>query len=137
MINIDIVDVVVSVKQVVELWWVGLEMVWLMVNNFELVVVILCIVEKLWMMGIDVFLIGDFYYNGYQLLIQELVCVEVLVKYCINLGNVGFGKKKDIQFVQLIEFVICYDKLVCIGVNWGLLDQLLVVCLMDENSQCV
>lgn len=49
----------------VELWWVGLEMVWLMVNNFELVVVILCIVEKLWMMGIDVFLIGDFYYNGY------------------------------------------------------------------------
>lgn len=136
MINIDMFDVVFSVKQVVELWCVGLEMVWLIVNIVEVVVVILCIVDKLVMMGIDVLLIGDFYYNGYQLFIVELVCVEVLVKYCINLGNVGFGKKKDLQFVQLIEFVICYNKLVCIGVNWGLLDQVLVVRLMDENSLC-
>jgi (E)-4-hydroxy-3-methylbut-2-enyl-diphosphate synthase len=47
------------------------------------------------MMGIDVPLIGDFHYNGHQLLAGEPACAEALAKYRINPGNVGFGKKKD------------------------------------------
>ncbi|WP_167702352.1 flavodoxin-dependent (E)-4-hydroxy-3-methylbut-2-enyl-diphosphate synthase, partial [Xanthomonas axonopodis] len=56
-------------------------------------------------------------------------------KYRINPGNVGFGKKKDLQFAQLIEFAIKYGKPVRIGANWGSLDQSLAAQLMDENSQ--
>jgi len=49
-------------------------------------------------------------------------------------GNVGFGKKKDLQFAQLIEFAIRYNKPVRIGANWGSLDQALAAKLMDENN---
>ena len=47
----------------------------------------------------------------------------------------GFGKKKDTQFAQLIEFAIQYGKPVRIGANWGSLDQALAARLMDENAQ--
>ncbi|WP_159065479.1 flavodoxin-dependent (E)-4-hydroxy-3-methylbut-2-enyl-diphosphate synthase, partial [Xanthomonas citri] len=65
----------------------------------------------------------------------EPACAEALAKYRINPGNVGFGKKKDLQFGQLIEFAIKYGKPVRIGANWGSLDQSLAAQLMDENSQ--
>jgi (E)-4-hydroxy-3-methylbut-2-enyl-diphosphate synthase len=87
------------------------------------------------MMGINVPLIGDFHYNGHQLLTQEPACAQALAKYRINPGNVGFGKKRDTQFAQLIEFAIRYNKPVRIGANWGSLDQSLAARLMDENSQ--
>ena len=93
------------------------------------------IVDKLAMMGIEVPLIGDFHYNGHQLLSAEPACAEALAKYRINPGNVGFGKKKDLQFAQLIEFAIRYGKPVRIGANWGSLDQSLAARLMDENTQ--
>lgn len=56
-------------------------------------------------------------------------------KYRINPGNVGFGKKRDLQFGQLIECAIRYGKPVRIGANWGSLDQTLAAQLMDENSR--
>ncbi|WP_183153094.1 flavodoxin-dependent (E)-4-hydroxy-3-methylbut-2-enyl-diphosphate synthase [Xanthomonas hortorum] len=124
-----------SVKQVSELWRAGSEMVRLTVNNAESAAAIPRIVDKLRMMGIEVPLIGDFHYNGHQLLAAEPACAEALAKYRINPGNVGFGKKKDLQFAQLIEFAIKYDKPVRIGANWGSLDQSLAAQLMDENSQ--
>ena len=92
------------------------------------------IVDKLLMMGVEVPMIGDFHYNGHQLLANEPACAEALAKYRINPGNVGFGKKRDTQFAQLIEFAIRYGKPVRIGVNWGSLDQSLAAQLMDENA---
>jgi (E)-4-hydroxy-3-methylbut-2-enyl-diphosphate synthase len=62
-------------------------------------------------------------------------CAEALAKYRINPGNVGFGKKRDLQFAQLIEFAIRYGKPVRIGANWGSLDQALATELMDENAR--
>ncbi|TQU88084.1 4-hydroxy-3-methylbut-2-en-1-yl diphosphate synthase, partial [Xanthomonas perforans] len=124
-----------SVKQVADLWRAGSEMVRLTVNNAESAAAIPRIVDKLRMMGIEVPLIGDFHYNGHQLLAAEPACAEALAKYRINPGNVGFGKKKDLQFGQLIEFAIKYGKPVRIGANWGSLDQSLAAQLMDENSQ--
>ncbi len=135
MTNTDTADVASTVKQVAELWRAGSELVRVTVNNAESAAAVPRIVEKLAMMGIDVPLIGDFHYNGHTLLSNEPACAEGLAKYRINPGNVGFGKKRDTQFAQLIEFAIQYGKPVRIGANWGSLDQSLAATLMDENAQ--
>ena len=133
MTNTDTADVAGSVRQVAELWRAGSEMVRLTVNTPEAAAAIPRIREKLLMMGVDVPLIGDFHYNGHQLLAGEPACAEALAKYRINPGNVGFGKKKDTQFASIIEKAIEYGKPVRIGANWGSLDQALAARLMDEN----
>lgn len=135
MTNTDTADVAGTTKQVAELWRAGSELVRVTVNNAESAAAIPRIVEKLAMMGIAVPIIGDFHYNGHQLLAAEPACAETLAKYRINPGNVGFGRKRDTQFAQLIEFAIRYDKPVRIGANWGSLDQSLAAQLMDENAQ--
>src|SRR3546814_3312687 len=111
------------VKQVSDLWRAGSELVLVTVNIPESAAAVPRIVEKLAMMGIEVPVIGDFHYNGHQLLANEPACAEALAKYRINPGNVGFGKKRDTQFAQLIEFALQYGKPVRIGANWGSLDQ--------------
>ncbi len=135
MTNTDTADVAATTKQVAELWRAGSELVRVTVNNAESAAAVPRIVEKLAMMGIEVPIIGDFHYNGHQLLAAEPACAEALAKYRINPGNVGFGRKRDTQFAQLIEFAIRYDKPVRIGANWGSLDQSLAAQLMDENAQ--
>ncbi|AKC85479.1 flavodoxin-dependent (E)-4-hydroxy-3-methylbut-2-enyl-diphosphate synthase [Pseudoxanthomonas suwonensis] len=133
MTNTDTADVAASVKQVAELWRAGSELVRLTVNTPEAAAAIPRIREKLEMMGVDVPLIGDFHYNGHQLLAGEPACAQALAKYRINPGNVGFGRKKDVQFASIIEKALEYGKPVRIGANWGSLDQALAARLMDEN----
>src|SRR5690606_1279315 len=135
MTNTDTADVASTTKQVAELWRAGSELVRVTVNNAESAAALPRIVDKLAMMGVNVPIIGDFHYNGHTLLANEPACAEALAKYRINPGNVGFGKKKDTQFAQLIEFAIRYGKPVRIGANWGSLDQALAARLMDENAQ--
>ncbi len=135
MTNTDTSDVASTAKQIGELWRAGSELVRVTVNTAEAANAIPRIVERLAMMGISVPIIGDFHYNGHQLLAGAPACAEALGKYRINPGNVGFGKKKDTQFAQLIEFACRYDKPVRIGANWGSLDQTLAARLMDENAQ--
>jgi (E)-4-hydroxy-3-methylbut-2-enyl-diphosphate synthase len=134
MTNTDTGDVASTTKQVAELWRAGSELVRITVNNAESAAAVPRIVDKLAMMGVTVPLIGDFHYNGHTLLANEPACAEALAKYRINPGNVGFGKKRDTQFAQLIEFAIEYGKPVRIGANWGSLDQSLAATLMDENA---
>ncbi|MDD9334379.1 MAG: (E)-4-hydroxy-3-methylbut-2-enyl-diphosphate synthase, partial [Bartonella sp.] len=55
--------------------------------------------------------------------------------YRINPGNVGFGAKKDKQFIQIIQMARHYRKPIRIGVNWGSLDHVLLTRLMDENAR--
>ena len=50
-------------------------------------------------------------------------------------GNVGRGARRDEKFASMIELACRYDKAVRIGVNWGSMDQELVVRMMDENSR--
>ena len=135
MTNTDTADVASTTKQVAELWRAGSELVRVTVNNAESAAAVPRIVDKLAMMGISVPIIGDFHYNGHALLTNEPACAEALAKYRINPGNVGFGKKRDTQFAQLIEFAIQYGKPVRIGANWGSLDQSLAARLMDENHE--
>jgi (E)-4-hydroxy-3-methylbut-2-enyl-diphosphate synthase len=133
MTNTDTADVAGTVKQIAELWRAGSELVRVTVNNPESAAAVPRIREKLLMMNVEVPIIGDFHYNGHQLLAAEPACAEALAKYRINPGNVGFGKKKDSQFGAIIEMALRYAKPVRIGVNWGSLDQALAAQLMDEN----
>jgi (E)-4-hydroxy-3-methylbut-2-enyl-diphosphate synthase len=134
MTNTDTADIAASVKQIAELWRAGSEVVRVTVNNPESAKAVPQIADKLAMMGIDVPLVGDFHYNGHQLLTDEPACAERLAKYRINPGNVGFGKKRDSQFGAIIDLANRYEKPGRIGVNWGSLDQALAQQMMDENA---
>ncbi|GAB3791771.1 flavodoxin-dependent (E)-4-hydroxy-3-methylbut-2-enyl-diphosphate synthase [Dyella agri] len=133
MTNTDTEDPVSTAKQIAELARAGSELVRITVNTPAAAAAVPRIAERLAMMGVEVPIIGDFHYNGHQLLEQEPACAEALAKYRINPGNVGFGKKKDAQFGAIIEKAIQYGKPVRIGANWGSLDQSMVATLMDEN----
>jgi (E)-4-hydroxy-3-methylbut-2-enyl-diphosphate synthase len=133
MTNTDTADVAGTTKQVAELARAGSELVRVTVNTPEAAAAVPRIRERLDMIGVSVPLIGDFHYNGHQLLAAEPACAEALAKYRINPGNVGFGRKRDVQFSTIIEFALKYAKPVRIGANWGSLDQAMVTALMDEN----
>ncbi|WP_240097770.1 flavodoxin-dependent (E)-4-hydroxy-3-methylbut-2-enyl-diphosphate synthase [Thermomonas flagellata] len=135
MTNTDTADVKATAQQVAALWRAGSELVRITVNTPEAAAAVPRIRERLDMQGVPVPLIGDFHYNGHQLLAGEPACAEALAKYRINPGNVGFGKKKDAQFAQLIELACRHGKPVRIGANWGSLDQALAARLMDENAR--
>jgi 1-hydroxy-2-methyl-2-(E)-butenyl 4-diphosphate synthase len=133
MTNTDTEDPVSTAKQIAELARAGSELVRITVNTPAAAAAVPRIRDRLAMMGLEVPIIGDFHYNGHQLLEAEPACAEALAKYRINPGNVGFGKKKDAQFGAIIEKAIQYGKPVRIGANWGSLDQAMVATLMDEN----
>ena len=133
MTNTDTADVAGTAKQVAELARAGSELVRITVNTPEAATAVPKIRERLDMIGVGVPLIGDFHYNGHQLLSAEPACAEALAKYRINPGNVGFGRKRDTQFSTIIEFALKHAKPVRIGANWGSLDQAMVTALMDEN----
>ena len=135
MTNTDTADVKGTAQQVAELARAGSEMVRVTVNTPQAAAAVPRIRERLDMMGVSVPLVGDFHYNGHQLLQAEPACARALAKYRINPGNVGFGKKKDLQFAMIIDQALLHDKPVRIGANWGSLDQSLVAALMDENHQ--
>ena len=135
MTNTDTADVVGTTKQVAELARAGSELVRLTVNTPEAAAAVPKIRDRLAMMGSQVPLIGDFHYNGHQLLAAEPAAAEALAKYRINPGNVGFGRKKDTQFSSIIETALRHDKPVRIGANWGSLDQAMLATLMDENHE--
>jgi (E)-4-hydroxy-3-methylbut-2-enyl-diphosphate synthase len=135
MTNTDTVDAIGTAIQVKELAIAGSELVRITVNTPEAAEQVPYIREQLDRMGIDVPLIGDFHYNGHRLLTDFPAMAQALSKYRINPGNVGKGDKKDKQFAMMIEAAAKHDKCVRIGVNWGSLDQELLVDLMDENAK--
>jgi len=135
MTNTDTVDVIGTAIQVKELALAGSELVRLTVNTPEAAQAVPYVREQLDRMGIDVPLIGDFHYNGHRLLSDYPACAQALSKYRINPGNVGKGDKRDKQFGQMIDAAMKWNKPVRIGVNWGSLDQELLVSLMDENNR--
>jgi len=134
MTNTDTADAKGTAEQIQQLSAAGSELVRITVNNEEAASQVARIKEILDSNGCNVPLIGDFHYNGHTLLTKYPECAEALAKYRINPGNVGFGKKKDSQFLTMIEKAIEYNKPVRIGVNWGSLDQVLLTKMMDENA---
>ena len=135
MTNTDTADGPATAKQVFELAKAGSELVRITVNTPEAAAQVSRIRSLLDDMGCDVPLVGDFHYNGHRLLTDFPDCAQALAKYRINPGNVGRNRKDDDPFTMMIETAIRLDKPVRIGVNWGSLDQALVVRLMDENAR--
>ncbi|MDD5058190.1 MAG: flavodoxin-dependent (E)-4-hydroxy-3-methylbut-2-enyl-diphosphate synthase [Sideroxydans sp.] len=135
MTNTDTADAEGTTRQVFELAQAGSELVRITVNTSEAAAQVPRIRGMLDDMGCNVPLIGDFHYNGHRLLTEFPECAQALAKYRINPGNVGKNRKGEDQFAIMIAAAKQYDKPVRIGVNWGSLDQDLVVRLMDENAK--
>jgi (E)-4-hydroxy-3-methylbut-2-enyl-diphosphate synthase len=135
MTNTDTADVASTVKQVADLARAGSEVVRVTVNNDEAAKAVPEIVNRLADQGVNVPIVGDFHYNGHLLLKKYPDCAKKLGKYRINPGNVSIGRKDDDNFGTMIKVAIENDKPVRIGVNWGSLDQQLLVRMMDENAK--
>ena len=134
MTNTDTADASATARQVAELARAGSEVVRITVNTLEAAQAVPEIQRQLDRMACEVPLVGDFHYNGHQLLQEVPECARILAKYRINPGNVGFGRKRDDQFATIVGLAIEHGKPVRIGVNWGSLDQALLARLMDENA---
>ena len=134
MTNTDTANKNETVKQILELWQAGSEIVRITVNNDAAAAQVEAIKKTLLDLGCDVPLVGDFHFNGHKLLQKYKNCAVALDKYRINPGNVGKGAKRDNQFTTMIQIAIENDKPVRIGVNWGSLDQELLKIMMDKNA---
>jgi len=134
MTNTDTANKNETVKQILELWQAGSEIVRITVNNDAAAAQVEAIKKTLLDLGCDVPLVGDFHFNGHKLLQKYKNCAVALDKYRINPGNVGKGAKRDNQFTTMIQIAIDNDKPVRIGVNWGSLDQELLKIMMDKNA---
>ena len=135
MTNTDTADITATVKQVQELAQAGSELVRITVNTSEAAAAVPHVRARLDALGCNVPLVGDFHYNGHRLLTEFPDCAKALAKYRINPGNVGKNRKGEDQFAMMIGVAMQYNKPVRIGVNWGSLDQDLVVRMMDENAK--
>jgi (E)-4-hydroxy-3-methylbut-2-enyl-diphosphate synthase len=135
MTNTDTADIESTVQQIAALARAGSELVRITVNNDAAAKAVPYIVDGIRAKGWETPIIGDFHYNGHQLLRNYPECARALAKYRINPGNVSIGRKDDDNFRTMVEVAVEYQKPVRIGVNWGSLDQALLTKMMDENSK--
>ncbi|MFN2447051.1 MAG: flavodoxin-dependent (E)-4-hydroxy-3-methylbut-2-enyl-diphosphate synthase [Vicinamibacterales bacterium] len=130
----DTADAAATARQCIELWEAGSELVRITVNVPEAAAAVPEIKRRMREAGCSAPLIGDFHYNGHQLLTRHPDCARALDKYRINPGNVGTGKRRDEQFATICQVARDHGKPVRIGVNGGSLNQELVVARMQENT---
>jgi (E)-4-hydroxy-3-methylbut-2-enyl-diphosphate synthase len=130
----DTADAAATARQCIELAEAGSEMVRVTVNVPEAAAAVPVIKQRMLDAGVTAPLIGDFHYNGHQLLTRYPGCAAALDKYRINPGNVGTGRRRDEQFATICRIAVDQGKPVRIGVNAGSLNQELVVEKMQENT---
>ncbi|PYR49643.1 MAG: 4-hydroxy-3-methylbut-2-en-1-yl diphosphate synthase [Acidobacteria bacterium] len=130
----DTADPVATASQCIELAEAGSELVRVTVNTPEAAAAVPEIKQRMLDHGCTAPLIGDFHYNGHQLLTRAPACAEALDKYRINPGNVGTGRRRDEQFATICKVAVDHQRPVRIGVNAGSLNQELVVRQMQENT---
>jgi (E)-4-hydroxy-3-methylbut-2-enyl-diphosphate synthase len=135
MTNTDTSDAAGTAAQVADLARAGSEIVRITVNHAAAARAVPDIRARLDDMGLDVPLVGDFHYNGHKLLVDHPEAARTLDKYRINPGNVGPGRRRDENFLTIVDVAKQHGKPVRIGVNWGSLDQELLTKLMDENAR--
>jgi len=130
----DTTDAAATAQQCVELADAGSEMVRITVNTPEAAAAVPEIKQRMLDLGCTAPLIGDFHYNGHQLLTRYPDAAAALDKYRINPGNVGTGRRRDEQFSTICQVAVDHQKPVRIGVNGGSLNQELVMARMQENT---
>ena len=129
----DTADAAATAAQCLELAEAGSELVRITVNQPEAARAVPEIKQRLLDAGCTAPLIGDFHYNGHQLLTDFPACAGALDKYRINPGNVGTGQRRDERFVTICRIARDQGKPVRIGVNGGSLNQELVMARMQET----
>ncbi|HEX5465187.1 MAG TPA: flavodoxin-dependent (E)-4-hydroxy-3-methylbut-2-enyl-diphosphate synthase [Candidatus Limnocylindrales bacterium] len=134
MTNTDTADPDATALQVAALAHAGSELVRVTVNTGAAAAAVPELVRKVRGLGIGVPIVGDFHYNGHQLLVGYPAMARALDKYRINPGNVG-AKRHDEHFMTIVRAAIEHGKPVRIGVNWGSLDQALLTELMEANAR--
>jgi (E)-4-hydroxy-3-methylbut-2-enyl-diphosphate synthase len=130
----DTADAIATATQCVELSEAGSELVRVTVNTPAAAAAVPELKQRMQDVGCDTPLIGDFHYNGHQLLSRYPGCAAALAKYRINPGNVGTGSRRDEQFTTICKIARDHGKPVRIGVNGGSLNQDLVISRMQENT---
>jgi (E)-4-hydroxy-3-methylbut-2-enyl-diphosphate synthase len=135
MTNTDTADIESTIQQIAALARAGSEMVRITVNNDDAAKAVPYIVDGIQAKGWKTPIIGDFHYNGHQLLRKYPECARALAKYRINPGNVSIGRRDDDNFRTMIEVAVEFQKPVRIGVNWGSLDQALLTRMMTDNAR--
>jgi len=130
----DTTDAAATAQQCIELAEAGSEMVRITVNVPEAAAAVPEIKQRMLDAGCTAALIGDFHYNGHQLLTRYPDCAAALDKYRINPGNVGTGRRRDEQFATICHVARDQGRPVRIGVNGGSLNQDLVLAKMQENT---
>jgi (E)-4-hydroxy-3-methylbut-2-enyl-diphosphate synthase len=134
MTNTDTADPDGTAIQVARLAHAGSQLVRVTVNTEAAAAAVPAMIRLVRELGVDVPVIGDFHYNGHQLLTKYPEAAAALAKYRINPGNVG-AKRHDEHFQTIVRVAVEHDKPVRIGVNWGSLDQALLTELMDANAR--
>ena len=134
MTSTDTANVAATAEQSMELAQAGSELVRITVNVPPAALAVPEIKRRLKQEGFTTPLIGDFHYNGHQLLARYPECARALDKYRINPGNVGTGDRRDEQFTAICKIAKNHGKAIRIGVNGGSLDQELVTAKMQENT---
>jgi len=133
MTNTDTADVDATALQVVRLAAAGSQLVRVTVNTEAAAAAVPEIVRKVRGLGFETPIVGDFHYNGHQLLVDYPDAARALAKYRINPGNVG-GKRHDANFQTIVRVAIEHDRPIRIGVNWGSLDPALLTSMMEANA---
>jgi (E)-4-hydroxy-3-methylbut-2-enyl-diphosphate synthase len=130
----DTTDASGTARQCVELAEAGSDLVRITVNTPEAAQAVPEIKQRMLDAGCAAPLIGDFHYNGHQLLTRHPAAAAALDKYRINPGNVGTGKRRDEQFAMICQVAVDHQKPIRIGVNGGSLNQELVMARMQQNT---
>jgi len=130
MTNTDTEDVDATVKQVLELYKAGSELVRVTVNTRKAAQ---AIPELRSQIG-SIPLIGDFHYNGHKLLKEFPLCAQSLDKIRINPGTVG-SEQTDENFLAMLDVAKEYDLPIRIGGNWGSLPKTLLTEMMERNAK--
>ena len=133
MTNTDTADADATALQVVRLAAAGSQLVRVTVNTEAAAAAVPEIVRKVRDLGFETPIVGDFHYNGHQLLVEHPEAAGALAKYRINPGNVG-AKRHDDNFQTIVRVAIEHDRPVRIGVNWGSLDPALLTSMMEANA---
>ena len=133
MTNTDTADADATALQVVRLAAAGSQLVRVTVNTDAAAAAVPEMVRKVRDLGFETPIVGDFHYNGHQLLVEHPAMARALAKYRINPGNVG-ARRHDHNFQTIVRVAIEHDRPIRIGVNWGSLDPALLTSMMEANA---
>ncbi len=134
MTNTATSDAPSTVRQIKELSTAGSELVRLTINDDAAMMAIPKIIAQLERKKCTVPLIGDFHFNGHELLKKYPRSAQLLSKYRINPGNVDTRSSSGDHFKQIIRIAIKNHKPIRIGVNSGSVDPTILSRLLKKSS---